>query len=82
MMENVNECLNQFDAKNNALRDLIEVMNKHNLSFESSVVWGDSGEMIQIRIMQDYFKDGEPITIFSSIDNNKSSIDYMQIAKG
>lgn len=27
-MQNVNECLDRFDAKHNALRDLIEVMNK------------------------------------------------------
>lgn len=77
-MQNVNECLHRFDAKANALRDLIEVMNKHNLTFESSIV----GNKIEVRIMQDYFKDGDPITLFSSIDDIKSSIDYVQISRG
>lgn len=76
--QNIDECLHRFDAKANALRDLIEVMNKHNLTFEASMV----GNKVEVRIMQDYFKDGDPITLFSVNDNIKSSIDYVQISRG
>ena len=76
-MQNVNECLNRFDAKHNALRDLIEVMNKHNLTFESSLV----ENKIEIRIVQDYFEDGDPIVIFSQNDSKKSSIDCVDISR-
>jgi hypothetical protein len=76
-MQNVNECLDRFDAKHNALRDLIEVMNKHNLTFESSLV----ENKIEIRIMQDYFEDGDPIILFSKKDDEKSSIDYVEISR-
>lgn len=77
-MQNVNECLHRFDAKANALRDLIEVMNKHNLTFEAGMV----GNNVEVRIMQDYFKDGDPIVLFSKNDVEKSSIDYVQISRG
>lgn len=77
-MQNVNECLDRFDAKANALRDLIEVMNKHNLTFEAGMV----GNKVEVRIMQDYFKDGDPIVLFSKNDIEKSSIDYVQISRG
>lgn len=76
-MQNVNECLDRFDAKHNALRDLIEVMNKHNLTFESSLV----ENKIEIRIMQDYFEDGDPIILFSKNDDEKSYIDYVEISR-
>lgn len=77
-MQNVNECLNRFDAKHNALRDLIEVMNKHNLTFESSLV----ENKIELRIMQDYFKDGDPVILFVVKADEKSSIDYVDISRG
>jgi hypothetical protein len=73
----VEECFDRFDAKHNALRDLIEVMNKHNLTFESSLV----DNKIEIRIMQDYFKDGDPIVLFSKNDDKNSSIDYVEISR-
>ena len=76
-MQNFDECLNRLDAKHNALRDLIEVMNEHNLTFESILV----ENKIEIRIMQDYFEDGDPIIIFSKNDCKKSSIDYVDISK-
>ena len=76
-MQNFDECLNRLDAKHNALRDLIEVMNEHNLTFESILV----EDKIEIRIMQDYFEDGDPIIIFSKKDCKKSSIDYVDISK-
>ena len=76
-MQNIDECLNRFDAKHNALRDLIEVMTEHNLTFESSLV----ENKIEIRIMQDYFEDGDPIIIFSKNDGKKSSIDYVDISR-
>lgn len=80
-MQNVNECLNRFDAKHNALRDLIEVMNKHNLTFETSLVRENGEEKSEIRIMQDYFQDGEPIVLFSKKDNVMNSIDYVEISR-
>lgn len=76
-MQNVNECLNIFNAKYNALRDLIEVMIEHNLTFESSLV----DDKIEIRIVQDFFKDGDPIIIFSKNDGKKSSIDCVDISR-
>ena len=76
-MQNFDECLNRFDAKHNALRDLIEVMNEHNITFESRLV----DNKIEIRIMQDYFEDGDPIVIFSKNDSKKISIDYVDISK-
>ena len=80
-MQNVNECLNRFDAKHNALRDLIEVMNKHNLTFETSLVFENGKEKTEIRIMQDYFQDGEPIVLFSKKDDVMNSIDYVEISR-
>lgn len=80
-MQNVNECLNRFDAKHNALRDLIEVMNKHNLTFETSLVFENGKEKTEIRIMQDYFQDGEPIVLFSKKDYVMNSIDYVEISR-
>ena len=81
-MQNVNECLNRFDAKHNALRDLIEVMNKHNLTFEANIIYSEKGEECEIKIMQDYFKDGDPIVLFSKNDGKKSSINYVEISRG
>ena len=80
-MQNVNECLNRFDAKHNALRDLIEVMNKHNLTFETSLVFENGKEKTEIRIMQDYFQDGDPIVLFSKKDDVMNSIDYVEISR-
>ena len=53
-------------------------MNKHNLTFEAGMV----GNNVEVRIMQDYFKDGDPIVLFSKNDVEKSSIDYVQISRG
>jgi hypothetical protein len=80
-MQNVNECLDRFDAKTKALRELIEVMSKHNLTFETSLVYENGEEKSEIRIMQDYFQDGEPIVLFSKKDNVMNSIDYVEISR-
>ena len=78
-MVNVDECLERFNAKTNALRDLIELMNKHNLTFEANVVYGDNGEECELKIMQDYFKDGDPIVLFSKKNGKNNFIDCNEI---
>lgn len=79
--QNVEECLKRFDEKTNALRDLIEIMNKHNLTFEASIVENNGEKTCEVRIMQDYFKDGDPIVLFSKNDGKNSSIDYVEISR-
>lgn len=81
IMQNIQECVKRFDAKHEALKELMEVMAKHKLQFETSVTYGDNGEECELKIMQDYFEDGEPIVLFSKNDGKNTSIDYVEISR-
>jgi biotin-(acetyl-CoA carboxylase) ligase len=79
--QNIQECLNRFNSKHEALKELIEVMAKHNLHFETNITYGDNGEECELKIMQDYFEDGDPIILFSKNDGKSTSIDYVEISR-
>ena len=79
--QNIQECVKRFDAKYEALKELMEVMAKHKLHFETNVVYGDNGEECELKIMQDYFEDGDPIVLFSKNDGKSTTIDYVNISR-
>ena len=78
---NIQEYLERFVSKRKALEELMKVMAKHNLHFETNVIYGDNGEECELKIMQDYFEDGDPIVLFSKNDGKSTSIDYIDISR-
>jgi hypothetical protein len=80
-MPNINDCLNNFTAKYEALKDLMQVMAKHNLTFESDIVYDTNyGEITELRILQN---SGKPCIIFKKTDNkHETNINYLDISNG
>jgi hypothetical protein len=67
---NKTDVIEIFDAKYAALKDLLEVMQKHNISFKSCIKYSEIGDVINFRIVSDYFMDGDPIEL-ASIDGGE-----------
>ena len=59
----VTEIINRMDFKHDALVELIKVMDKYNLSFVSETEHTEQGEISRLRVMADYFEDGDPIVL-------------------
>ena len=62
-MQNVNEIIKQMDFKHNALVELIKVMDKYHLSFVSETEYTEQGEISRLKVLTDYYEDGEPIML-------------------
>lgn len=62
-MQDVNEIIKQMNFKNEALVELIKVMDKYHLSFVSETEYTEQGEISRLKVMMDYYEDGEPIVL-------------------
>ena len=62
-MQDVNEIIKQMNFKNEALVELIKVMDKYHLSFVSETEYMGNGEISRLKVMMDYYEDGEPILL-------------------
>ena len=71
-----------FDAKYAALKDLLEVMQKHNISFKGCIKYSEVGDVINFRIVSDYFMDGDPIELASINGGEHIEIDIHDIIHG
>ena len=84
-LQNIDECLNRFNKKNSALLELMQVMAKHNITFEAEYLPG--GKNMRIAIKSDIFDDNEPISIFEKSvklennDYNSATINYVDISR-
>jgi hypothetical protein len=67
---NKTDVIKMFDAKHAALKDLLEVMQKHNMSFKGYIKQTNVGDVINFKIVSDYFMDGDPIEL-ASIDGGE-----------
>jgi hypothetical protein len=67
---NKTDAIEMFEAKYAALKDLLEVMQKHNMSFKGYIKHTDVGDVINFKIVSDYFMDGDPIEL-ASIDGGE-----------
>lgn len=76
------DAMEMFDAKYAALKDLLEVMKKHNMSFKGYIKHTDVGDVINFRIVTDYFLDGDPIEIASINGGEHIEIDINDIIHG
>ena len=67
---NKTDVIKMFDAKHAALKDLLEVMQKHHLSFKGYIKQTNVGDVINFKIVSNYFMDGEPLELISISPNN------------
>lgn len=85
LLQNVEECVNLFNKKREALLELIQLMAKHNITFEAEYLPG--GKNMRIAIKSDIFDDNEPISIFEKSvklennDYNSATINYVDISR-
>ena len=84
-LQSIDECLNRFNKKNSALLELMQVMAKHNITFEAEYLPG--GKNMRIAVKLDIFDDNEPISIFEKSvklennDYNSTTINYVDISR-
>lgn len=79
---NKTDVIKMFDAKHAALKDLLEVMQKHHLSFKGYIKQTNVGDVINFKIVSNYFMDGEPLELISIDGGECIEIDINDIIHG
>lgn len=59
------DIIDQLNAKNEAIIELIKVMDKYNLTFTAEVLYSDNGNTgVKFSIEGDFYEDGSPLDYF------------------